>query len=409
MNRHPKQPETFWMKGGVEPQPLMKSGSAMYRRFDGIYRAVESLIGSFCVVCLVALLLSGCSRTEPTEPPVTRSVKVETAKAVAGAGGRFTGIVRQRQRASLAFESAGRLDSLRVDVGDRVQQGQVLAALDPQSARLRLEQARASVSASQAQAAERKSNYQRQQRLYAAGSVAQSVVESAAVVYGQAEARQRRAISDLALAQREVEHAQLVAPFSGRIVARLADRYAQLIAGKVVLELESSDDWQVVAAVPAALAQGLKPGDAAQAYAAAQPSTSLDLVLEGVSPRAENGLLQTCIFRLRNPSVALSSGLTVVVQLHADAPRQLSIPVSALLMGLTSANAQVFVYQPAATNTTLGSVTTRSVSIAGVEQGRALIDSGLADGDQVVTAGVAFLSNGQAVSLYQSSTRLAHN
>ncbi|MCU1739307.1 MULTISPECIES: efflux RND transporter periplasmic adaptor subunit [unclassified Pseudomonas] len=374
MNRHFAQPQTSWIK-----------------------------------VCLVALLLSGCSRTESVEPSVTRAVKVETARKMSGTAERFTGIVRQRQRASLAFESAGRLDTLRVDVGDTVRQGQVLATLDPQALRLRLEQARASLSSSQAQAVEREGNYRRQQRLYTAGSVAQSVVESAAAAYEQAQAGQRRAVSDLALAQREVERGQLVAPFSGRIVARLADRYAQLTPGKVVLELESTDDRQVVAAVPAVQAQGMKPGDVAVAYTAAQPSTPLDLVLEGVSPRAENGLLQTCIFRLRSSSVALSSGLAVLVQLHADAPRGLSIAVSALSMGLTSSNAQVFVYQPTATNITLGSVTTRSVSITGVEQGRALIDSGLADGEQVVTAGVAFLSNGQAVSLYQPSTRLAHN
>ncbi len=408
MNRYPTQPETSWTKGCVVRR-LMKWEITLFRHFNVPSRTAESFISGFCVVCLVALLLSGCSRTEPVEPPATRAVKVEAARGISGAAERFTGIVRQRHRASLAFESAGRLDTLRVDVGDTVRQGQVLAALDPQSLQLRLEQARASLSSSQAQAAERKGNYLRQQRLHAAGSVAQSVVESAAVSYEQAQARQRRAISDLALAQREVERGQLVAPFSGRIVARLADRYAQLTAGRVLLELESSDDRQVVAAVPSAQAQGLKPGDVAVAYTAAQPSTPLDLVLEGVSPRAENGLLQTCIFRLRSSPVALSTGLTVLVQLHSDAPQRLSIPVSALLMGLTSTNAQVFVYQPAATNVTLGSVTIRSVSIAGVSQGRALIDSGLTDGEPVVTAGVAFLSNGQAVSLYQPTTRLVHN
>ncbi|NWB99643.1 efflux RND transporter periplasmic adaptor subunit [Pseudomonas gingeri] len=381
----------------------------MFCHVDGFCRTTGPLFGGFCALCLVILLLSGCSPTESIETSAKRAVKLEAVSSVAGEAWRVSGNVRQRQRASLAFESAGRLETLSVDIGDQVRQGQVLAALDLQSVRLRQQQARASLSSSQALAAERKGNYRRQQRLYAAGSIAQSVVESAQASFEQAQARQLRAVSDMALAQHDVERGQLVAPFSGRVVARLADRYAQLTAGKVLLELESSDDRQVAAAVPASQAQGMKPGDVAVAYTAAQPSTPLDLVLEGGSSRAENGLLQTCIFRLRNPSVALSSGLTVLVQLHMEMPRRLAVPVSALLMGPISTNAQVFVYQPATTNETLGKVVIRNVSIAGVEQGRAVIDGGLAEGEQVVSAGVAFLSNGQSVMVYQPTTRLAQN
>ncbi|MBV6659747.1 efflux RND transporter periplasmic adaptor subunit [Pseudomonas yamanorum] len=357
---------------------------------------------SLAGLVVVFASLNGCSRSEPVDVPVLRTVKLETVRETEGEGARFTGVVRQRQRAELAFESSGRLIALGVDVGDRVHQGQVLATLDGEPARQRLEQAHASAEAARAQRLERQNNYQRQQRLYAAGSVAQSVVEGARAAFEEAASQHRRATSDWVLARREVEKTQLLAPFAGRIVARRVDNYAQLTQGQAVLELESGDDRQVIVAVATQQADHLKPGDVAHAYTVSQPSVPIDLLLEGVSQRAENGLLQTCIFRLRDPSVKLSSGVTVLVQLAPQIERHLSIPVAALLVGMTPSSARVFVYQPGQ-----GTVTLRTITIAQIAQGRALIDSGLAAGEQVATAGVAFLSDGQAVSLYQPLTRLA--
>ncbi|KPW94380.1 Secretion protein HlyD [Pseudomonas syringae pv. castaneae] len=48
----------------------------------------------------------------------------------------------------------------------------------------------------------------------------------------------------------------------------------------------------------------------------------------------------------------------------------------------------------------------RSVSLGTVEDGRALIASGLAVGERVVTAGAAFLQDGETVTLFQPGTRL---
>ena len=118
---------------------------------------------------------------------------------------RFIGTVRQQERASLAFESAGTLTELRVDIGDSVKPGQVLARLDPQPAQLRLQEAQAALRLARAQALERQRNYQRQQNLIAAGSVAQSVVESAQSSNEQASAELIRTQADLDLARRELD------------------------------------------------------------------------------------------------------------------------------------------------------------------------------------------------------------
>ncbi|MFW1411053.1 biotin/lipoyl-binding protein, partial [Vibrio parahaemolyticus] len=66
----------------------------------------------------------------------------------------YIGEVRAAHRAELAFAVAGRVASVAVDVGDRVQAGQVLAALDPQPLKSQLAAAHAELARTEALLAE---------------------------------------------------------------------------------------------------------------------------------------------------------------------------------------------------------------------------------------------------------------
>lgn len=357
-----------------------------------------------CGPVLFALMVSGCGDKPAAEAPAVRAVKVETVQAGVSEGVRFAGVVRQRDSASLAFESAGTLAELTVDIGDAFEKGQVLAALDRQPAALHLQQAQASLSAANAQAAERALNYQRQKSLLAAGSVAQSVAEAAQAANGQAVAEQRRAQSEVALARREVERSQLIAPFAGQVVARRAERHTLLASGQVVLQVESRSRQQVVVAVPFEQASQLKVGDPAHAWNTTGSPPGFDLVLEGISPRAEDGLVRTCLFRLADPSESVASGVTLLVQMTPNPSAQpLSIPVQALWMGMGKRSAQVFIYQPS------GTVAIRTIALGAIREGRAVVTEGLSAGERVVTAGAAFLRDGQTVSLFHPTTRLTES
>ncbi|SFH94345.1 RND family efflux transporter, MFP subunit [Pseudomonas syringae] len=365
------------------------------------FLALRRCVSRACGVVLITLMISGCGDKQTASVPPVRAVKVETVRAGEGAALRFIGTVRQQERASLAFESAGTLTELRVDIGDSVKPGQVLARLDPQPAQLRLQEAQAALRLARAQALERQRNYQRQQNLLAAGSVAQSVVESAQSSSEQASAELIRTQAELDLARRELDRTRLIAPFAGRVVARHAQPQSLLSAGQVLLDVESAAEQQVVAAVPLALAESLEPGDLASASSSADGTVGFDLALEGISPRADDGLVRMAVFRVLRPAGRLPSGVTLLVQMHPAADAQsLSVPVQALWMGTSSHVAEVFVYQPG------GTVAVRSVTLGTVREGRAVVVSGLTAGEQVVTAGAAFLQDGQPVTLFHSDTRL---
>lgn len=354
------------------------------------------------VLGVACLMVVACSHEEATPEPAIRSVKVASVRAYGADAAPLTGVVRQRQRAVLAFEGAGRLVALNVDIGDSVKQGQVLASLDTAAVRLRLKQAQAALFASVAQTAERKRNKVRQQLLYAQGSVAASAVEQAEAAWQAAVAQQAADEAALDLVRRDQRQGQLIAPFDGRVVARPAQLYSELSPGQVVMELEASNALQVIVQVPVEQAASLKPGDRAIAADPAAPGSALPLVLEGLSMRAQNGLLQSARFRLIASDLALPSGVSLNVKLTPPALLPLSIPTQALRMGSDASQVQVFAYDP-----TQGKVALRDIAIGLIDQGRVTIDKGLKDGEQVVVTGVAFLTDGQPVNLLAPSSRLS--
>ena len=98
------------------------------------------------LLCLGLSGLAGCGREEQAlPPPPSRPVKVFTVEGGSAEAIRtFPGRVDATQRAELAFRVGGQLQELLVKEGDLVQEGQVLARLDPTDYKIVLEDRQAS-------------------------------------------------------------------------------------------------------------------------------------------------------------------------------------------------------------------------------------------------------------------------
>lgn len=355
---------------------------------------------SALTLLLLLPLLGGCSPDERPGPLPLRTVKLAPVARLTAQAPLLPGLVRQPRSTALAFENGGRVLRVAVDVGARVATGQLLAEQDGEPARLRLDQAGARVQAARVELDQRRAGQRRARQLFAEGNLAKAELEGADAALGAAQAQQRGAEAELALARRALAQTRLVAPFAGQIVLRAPEPLRLVGAGETLLGLQAEGERQVVVQVPAALAQGLTPGAQAQAYAT-RDGAPLALQLVGISPRAEQGLLQEAIFVLDQEAPALPSGSLLDVRLPLPTQAQLAVPLGALLPGQRGTAGQVFVYQPETQQ-----VKPRPVTVAALQQGQALIASGLAEGEQIVVAGAAFLRAGEHVLPYQPSTVL---
>lgn len=167
--------------------------------------------------------------------------------------------VVSRNDARLAGEVAGRLVFV-AEVGSRVEAGEPVARLDPSTLELELREAEALVArrrAEQDQAARQHERLQglRDGRLIAAVQLdeAESNLEIRRRETAQAEVGRDRARQRLA-------QATLRAPFTGIVAERLAQVGEYLSAGAASVRLVQTDNLELSARVPAALANLLESG-----------------------------------------------------------------------------------------------------------------------------------------------------
>jgi len=350
-----------------------------------------------------SVLLSGCTNEPPPVDHVARAVKVEEVSCACEGTLQFVGTIRQSERSDLSFESRGRIARIEVEIGDVVKRGQELASLDSAPAKLRAAQAEASVSAAQAQLAERKLQLDQQQALYADGTVSATTIEAARAAYQIAASQLQQGQANLALAQRDVKNSVIVAPFDGRIVGRAAQAFSDVADGQLIIQIEGGAQQEIVAMLPGTLAEKLRPGSRAVARLDDKPSAQVTILLRQISSRAENGSLVQAIFRIDGKNAWLHSGMTVNVQIPNPAGEDLlSVPSDALMMGSSGRDAQVFVY-----DSQKGRVNKREITLGEPVNGRFQVRRGLAPGDLVVAAGPQFLVDGDAATLYKPATRVA--
>ena len=170
-----------------------------------------------------ALLACGAEPPPPSKPRPLRSMVVGDAEGLERR--RFPGRAQATQELNLAFEVAGRMIERPVMVGSEVQQGDVLAVLDPRDFQNALDR-------SVAERDRSKAFYERVAQAARTGAVSQQEVTDA-------EARMRRAEATLRINQKALDDSVLVAPFAGtyRPQGLLSDFDGELIGGNWKLQI----------------------------------------------------------------------------------------------------------------------------------------------------------------------------
>lgn len=199
------------------------------------------------------------------------------------------GSIIAKNYVNVAARSDGNLNSLWVDIGDKVAAGETeLFEVDPTArknaltiAEQALEVSKASyavalASAENAKAVARKANldFERYKRLYDNKKISDNEFESAEVGNVQAQAGSAVAIAQVELADRQVKQAEAalstaqktladtkaIAPISGMVSARMAEPGEFMSVGHVVLRIDDISDVEAAAFLPAQYHHETVPG-----------------------------------------------------------------------------------------------------------------------------------------------------
>lgn len=169
------------------------------------------------------------------------------------------------QEAIVGSESNGlRLTDVRVNVGDSVRKGQVLATFAAETIVADVAQAKASLSEAQANAAEAAANAKRARTLESTGALSAQQINQYLTAEQTAKARVSASHAMLAAQQVRLRHTRLLAPDSGIISARSATVGAVVPGGTELFRLIRQGRLEWRAEVTAAELSRIRPGQVAR-------------------------------------------------------------------------------------------------------------------------------------------------
>jgi len=169
-------------------------------------------------------------------PPPPAPVEAASTRGSSTASGSLvaSGYVVARREATVASETTGRLIEVRVEEGQHVRRGEVIAVLSPTLARAQYDSARARAAAADADVAEAQRQLDRTRALSQQGFASDAAMTGAQSRFDQAQAQRNAARADAASAGAQLGYFQIRAPFDGVVVdkaAQVGEMISPLSAG----------------------------------------------------------------------------------------------------------------------------------------------------------------------------------
>lgn len=349
---------------------------------------------------LMASFLAACADSDPEPPPApTRPVKTFVVSGGSEDARRtFPGRIDATQRAELAFRVSGQLQDILVKEGDLVQEGEVIARLDPTDYQLVYDDRKAVFDNA-------KANFERGKGLIADGNISR-------MDFDRMEAQFRTASANLSQAEKNLEYTVLTSPFAGRIARRWVENFEDVAAKQTVFTLQNINELDVIIDLPESVVRMVRGGvsdsvagnsrveSATRAYARfeGRPDARFPLKPKEIATKADP---QTQTFRatwtMQAPTeFTVLPGMTTTVELDMssliDRDSIRRVPVRAVQAD-SKLDARVWVLDPETMT-----VSSRDVTI-GRMVGRSIeVTSGLEGGEEIVAVGAPYLAEGMKVT-----------
>ncbi|MDI1267232.1 MAG: efflux RND transporter periplasmic adaptor subunit [bacterium] len=351
-------------------------------------------------------MLSACEQNAFVPPP---PAKVDVAVPVQGSFTRYleaTGNTAPIKNVDLVARVQGVLQAINYKDGTFVKEGTPLFTIEPETYKLKLEQAQAAEAGAQASVRQTDADFKRQQELVQRQAVAQATLDNSTSARDNAQANLLQAQANTKIAAVNYGYTNVVAPFDGIVSAHLVSvgelvgassptQLATIVALDPIYVNFNVNEQDVLRIRTEARKRGMTPDDLRQLpveiglqtetgyphkgkldYASPTLNQSTGtLPVRGVLPNADRALLPGFFVRVRVPLEEQKNALMV--------------PDAAL--GSDQAGRYVLVVNSE------NVVEQRKVRIGPLEGGLRVIEEGLKADDRVVTAGLLRAIPGQKV------------
>lgn len=344
--------------------------------------------GAFAVLSVV---LTACEKpVEPPAPPrpaMVMTVQSGNASHLAA----IVGEVRPRYESAQGFRIAGKIVERKVEIGNIVHKGQVLARLDAVDTSLNTQVAVADVKAAEAEYALADADLQRQRQLYAKKFISASALDSHEASVKTAAARLQQAQSRAAVSGNQTKYTSLVADRDGVVTDIHAEPGQVVSAGEVVAKIADLKQLEVNVGVAESAMKGLTVGAPVVVRMWASREKAYQGKIREIAPSADT-VTRTFLVKVSILDIddAVKLGMTAGVGFQNTEENIAVLPTSAITE--LASKPAVWVVDAQSKK-----VHPRNISIGGYREDGVPVNSGLSAGEQVVVAGVHMLVDGQLV------------
>jgi len=356
------------------------------------------------------LAASGCRHEADIEhaPTPVRTALVQMIDA--GTSNTYSANIQPYQQVDLSFKSSGYLASIKqvkdadghirnIDQGDYVKKGTVLAVVQEDDFKEKLDQANASLARSQAEHERAALSFGRISKLYAAGAATKpdyddtnAQVESTAAAVANSKAQ-------VAEAQIALGYCQLTAPFDSWVLKRNVDVGTLVGPATNGFTLADTRSVKAVFGVPDTAMEHVKAGSPQRVTTEALPG-SFSGHITSISAAADpKSRVYSVEVRIDNPENKLKSGMIASITLGGGHPNEkvLVVPISAVIHSPDVSNGfAVYVTDTAAETT---KVHTQDVTLGDTYGNNIAVLSGLSVNQRVVTSGTNEIKPGWPVKV----------
>lgn len=334
---------------------------------------------------LVIPILWSCSNNSNTMTTyrTVRLVSPELASTSNSEG--YSGIIEEGKTVNASFMADGKLKKLLVKEGDRVRQGQLLAALDDEDYQI-------GVSQLMTQFKQMTEEKKRMDEMFARHNIAPNDYEKFSAGYEQLQLQ-------LQMAENKLGYTNLYSPTDGYISEKYMEPGELVGAGTPVFKI--SDDSKLIAAVDMPVNVYLNRHSISSVSGSSPvfPNEEIPLSVESFTPDPSNNMLYR--MKLVVPakySQALSPGMNIRVEVTTKNDGQKGVTVPSRSVFDVNGTKYVWVYNPVDS-----AIFKKEISVIGTSVGNKINVSGLKGDEQIVETGVKQLYEGEKVILSRNS------
>jgi RND family efflux transporter MFP subunit len=342
---------------------------------------------------LTVALLAGWSSKPAVKDPRLQSPRVEVVKAqAAGSNSRtFTGVVEARVQSDLGFRVGGKILERSVNVGERVQKGQILMRLDSVDLKLSFAAQQANVEAARAKYIQAKADETRFAALVKAGAVSRQEYDQARAALDSSKAQLEAAEAQARVSNNSSEYSVLLADADGVIVRTLSEPGQVVAAGQTVIQLAHDGPREALINLPEGVRPDLGTMASARLYGRDQMYQASLRQLSDAADPASRTFEARYVLEGEAASAPLGSTVTVTLLTKQTSGNQsVLVPIGAIYD--RGSGPGVWIVDDKS------EVKFRFVKIASLGQEEIVVSCGVQAGEKLVALGAHLLHEGQVVN-----------